>query len=93
MIYIELNENNEVMYAHHNPTKLTKEYKEKGLELNLEIPKSEKKIGKQPILYYTKEKGFWYEYEDIPKSKEEMLEERIDLMQKALDELLLGGAI
>jgi hypothetical protein len=33
----------------------------------------------------------WYEYEDVPKTKEEILEGRIDLMQQALDEILLNG--
>jgi len=32
-------------------------------------------------------------YEDIPKTDIEIANEKIDLMQKALDELLLGGAL
>lgn len=52
---------------------------------------------KNPIHYINPiSKEQWYEYVDRPLTTEEQLQEankRIDLMQQALDELLLGGAL
>lgn len=48
--------------------------------------------GKYSIMYYNPQtNSIFYEYFDIPSTPEEELRQRIDLIQQALDDLLLGG--
>lgn len=50
--------------------------------------------GKEHIhIVNVKTKEQYFEYVDIPKTKEELMEENIEKMQKALDELILGGML
>lgn len=69
---------------------------------NAVIPEAEAIIGKQANLYYNRQDDvFYYEYVDRPLTPEEKLQlieqenqdlkNRIELMQQALDDLLLGG--
>ncbi|MCX8045745.1 MAG: hypothetical protein N3A70_02540 [Anoxybacillus gonensis] len=52
------------------------------------IPEPEQVAGKNPVMYYDKEtNSVYYEYVSRPLTQEE----RIELLQKALDNLLLGG--
>lgn len=86
MIFIRTNSNNEIVFKHFIPESLNEEELETGyLVGDISIPENQE--GKEIVLYYTPEKGFWHEYKDIPKTKEEELEEKIDLMQQALAEL------
>lgn len=51
------------------------------------IPEAEEREGKTPILYCnTETKELWYEYEDIPKTKEELLVEKVNQLESALME-------
>jgi hypothetical protein len=74
----------------------------KGGILLTEVPEPEAIQGKTAKAYVNPQtKEFWYEYVDRPLTPEEKLQlleqenqdlkNRIDLMQQALDELLLGG--
>ena len=72
MNYIEVNENGKVNFIHYLPFdeveglgKTEEELLETGFLLD-EIPEPEGIEGKNAIAYYTAEKGFWYEYVDIP---------------------------
>lgn len=78
MVYIETNKTtNSVGYTHYMPfdaevglknddgTLKTKEQLEETGYVFDEIPIPEQIKGKQAHLYYSTEKGFWYEYSDI----------------------------
>lgn len=56
------------------------------------LPNPEAIPYKNPVLYCNPQtKEVWYEYEDRPLTPEEEMRQRIELMQQALDALLLGG--
>jgi hypothetical protein len=77
---------------------------EKGVFYSKELPVIEQRFGKSPIMKYNKQTDEVYvEYVERPLTPEEKLQlleqenqdlkNRIDLMQQALDELLLGGGM
>jgi hypothetical protein len=83
------------------PSILPENERENFIEVE-EIPTSEIIPGKMPILMYNLETNeLFYEYVDRPLTPEEKLQlleqeneelkARIEVMQQALDELLLGG--
>lgn len=81
MIFIQTNQNNLVNYMHHMPFdpvnglgKTKEELKKEGYLVN-DIPDALQIKGKYEIMYYSKEKGIYYEYEDIPKTQEELQQE------------------
>lgn len=50
--------------------------------------------GKYAVMYYNPQtNSVFYEYFDIPPTPEEELRQRIELIQQALDTLLLGGGM
>ena len=57
-----------------------------------EIPEPEQLENKIAVMYYNPQtNSVYYEYIDKPLTPEEELRQRIELMQQALDSLLLGG--
>lgn len=59
-----------------------------------DIPDPEENGMSGELFYNPETKSFWYEYTNRPKTTEEKLAEaetKINLMQAALDELILGG--
>jgi hypothetical protein len=77
----------------YDETTLTDAQKNKGVALD-KLPTPEMLEGKMAVLKVKKSTGeVWYEYIDKPVDKEQELEEKINLMQQALDDLLLGGAL
>jgi hypothetical protein len=57
-----------------------------------EIPEPQQIEGKIPVMYYNPQtNNVYYEYIDRPLTPEEELRQRIELMQQALDDLILGG--
>ncbi len=105
MIFIQGNEveKNKVLisFTHYVPfdkvngLNKTKEELEKEGYLVESIPEP-KELNKIPTLYLNPETmELFYEYQDMPKSKEELLEEKVILLQNAIDEILLktGGIL
>jgi hypothetical protein len=102
MIFVKVNnENNVVEFVHYHPFdekyglgKTVEELQAEGMLVD-SIPEPVAQEGKGHILKYNpSDKTFYYEYFDLPKTVEEQLEganNKIALMQQALDELLLGG--
>lgn len=77
--------------TNYRPDKLSEEDLSRGFLVD-SIPEPTEQEGKRPVLYCNpKTKELWYEYEDIPKTKEEILEEKVATIQQALDDLILGG--
>lgn len=71
MIYIKTNQNHKLVYIHYawddekyGLHKTKEELEKTGYFVN-EIPEEPQKEGFSQILYYTKEKGFWFEYEQM----------------------------
>jgi hypothetical protein len=95
LIFLEnTNENiKTVTSIHYQPQLLPQEVASKGIEISeSEIPTPQDIIGKIPVLKYnTTNHTLFYEYVDRPLTPEEELRQRIELMQQALDDLLLGG--
>lgn len=70
----------------------TKEQLEKEGILVDSIPEPQQIEGKSPIMYINPStKEVFYEYIDIPKTKEELQEERITMLEQAINDLILGG--
>lgn len=82
-----------VVYDEEN---LTEELKAEGIPLET-LPQSEVRNGKIAVLMADKgTKKVWYEYYDeTPTLEDEFTELKIkqDLMQKAIDDLILGGVL
>lgn len=101
MIFIKVNDDKRVVYRNAEYVSLSDERKEKigeGILVD-SIPEPEQIEGKAPILYCNPEtKELWYEYEDIPPTKEELLEQKIQAQERAIAELtallsmMMGGA-
>lgn len=85
-----------VVLRHNFPEQLTDNEKSGGILID-SIPEPVTQVGKIAVAYYMYDtKTVVYEYEEIPKTQEEINAEnqtKIALMQKALDDLLLGGAL
>lgn len=93
MIYIELEPNSTKVYLrHHDPEKI--QDKSKGFLVE-SIPEPDKsKVGMIEELHFNPEtKEFWYEYYEPTPDEFEQMKQRIELMQQALDELLLNGGM
>jgi hypothetical protein len=77
----------------HQPTE---EQKLNGFPVN-DAPDVPYQIGKISVLYTNPQtQELWFEYVDRPLTIEEQFvkqQERIDLMQSALDDLILGGTL
>ncbi|PKM74645.1 MAG: hypothetical protein CVU92_05410 [Firmicutes bacterium HGW-Firmicutes-17] len=84
MIYITVDGNNLVKFQHFLPVDEVHGLGKTEEELLIEgylvdsIPQPEQQAGKVPILYYTPETNvFHYEYNDIPKTPEQIQAEKI----------------
>jgi hypothetical protein len=102
MYYVKTDENNVVIYATREIDGLPEDFVETLFTVEYIPPSPEQQIGKSVILKADKDtRTAWFEYVDRPLTAEEKvqlleqenqdLKNRIDLMQQALDELLLGG--
>ncbi|WP_315117818.1 hypothetical protein [uncultured Clostridium sp.] len=89
--FIETSDNNEVMIIIYNYDDLKEDERQelvgKGYLTELEVPKPTEE-NKICILHFTTDRGFYYEYKDIPKSKEELIIEQINSLNIALAELM-----
>lgn len=88
MVYIETDNENKVVYQHFFPEELSDEDKQDGFLIE-SVPELTQKNGYMAILNYTKERGFWTSYEDMPKSNENAMQNRIDELEKSVMELTL----
>lgn len=104
MIFVKVKDN-EIQAIHYQPFdpvyglgKSEEELLQEGILVE-SIPDPEFIEGKLPVLKYNQTNNIlYYEYEDIPPTKEALLEKEIEqlkqqlqLTQQALDDLLLGG--
>jgi hypothetical protein len=104
MIFVKLKDD-EIQAIHYQPFdpvyglgKSEEELLQEGILVE-SVPEPEFIEGKVPVLKYDPtNKELYYEYEDVPPTKEELLEKEIEqlkqqlqLTQQALDELILGG--
>lgn len=85
-----------VNLIHNAPEQLSTEELAKGLQVETMPPKPTKvPVGTNVVLYINPEtKEMWYEFESRPLNQYEQIQEiqqKLELTQKALDELLLGG--
>jgi hypothetical protein len=102
LIYIEINKDNSIGLTHYMPFdevhglgKTKEELEESGLLVE-SLPISEDMIGKSQVLKYDETKGLHYEYVDrqlTPEEKLEQVQEKQELMQQAIDDLIFGGAL
>lgn len=90
MIFLKCDETSKVNYIHYMPFdgkhglgKTQEQLEQEGVLVD-SIPEPQIIEGKNPIMYYSKEKGIFYEYEDIPKSKEELQSEEIKNLKQQL---------
>jgi hypothetical protein len=101
MIFVKVNSNNEIDYVHYMPFdkkyglgKTEEELRNEGY-LYESLPPKQEIEGKEAVLKFDPDtKQLYYEYVDrqlTPEEKIQQLNERISLMQQAIDELLLGG--
>lgn len=103
MIYIENNNNNEVVMIHMLPLHPTLGLGKTESELNQSgffvesLPNAEERFGKSAVLKGNKtNKTVWYEYVERPLNKDEeivSLKDQVTLMQQAIDDLIMGGAL
>jgi hypothetical protein len=85
----------EVTSIHQNSEILPDDLKKKGFEVN-EIPERPQEVGKSYKMYFNPiTQEVFYEPFERPKTaveqEFELIKQRQELMQQALDELLLGG--
>lgn len=94
MIFLKYNETNKVTYQHHKPFhkkhglgKTIEQLEQEGILVD-SIPEPEQIEGKQAILYCNPDtKELWYEYEDIPKTDEDLQQEKIQALEQSIAEL------
>lgn len=91
MIFIKISNDNRVEFVHYQPFNLlnglgkTREQLEQEGILVDSIPEPQQIEGKQAVMYWNPiDKNVFYEYKDIPKSKEENLEEKIKTLTENL---------
>lgn len=73
----------------HGLGKTKEELEQEGILVD-EIPEPEQIEGKYPVLHCNPEtKELWYEYEDIPKTKEEIQQEKIEALEQSIAELTM----
>jgi hypothetical protein len=85
MKFIKTNEANQIVFINYEPTDELK-----GGFYVEEIPEPTYKEGYVGILNYTPDKGFWTEYQETPKSKEEreeLLEQDVSTLKNKLSEM------
>lgn len=90
MIYLFYDENNRVNLKYYvEPTENMKT--QRHLVVNT-LMEPDERPGKIPVLY-ADESHYWYEYEDKPKTQEEIFEERMTATEQAMADLMLmiGG--
>jgi hypothetical protein len=95
MIFVQYNLETEgkgkVGLLHNFPDMLPKEMVETGLLVE-PIPEPEVIPNKSAILYVnTVTKELFYEYQDTPKTTEQIQAEKMESMQLAIAELIMGG--
>lgn len=105
MIFLKHDKTGKLNYTHYMPFhekyglgKTAEELEQEGVLVE-SIPQPIEQEGKIAILYCNPEtKELWYEYEDIPKTPEEMqaekiaqLEQQLAITQEAIDFLIMGG--
>jgi hypothetical protein len=82
MLFIRVNEIDEVVMIHHQPELLTDEQLQDGILLDItEIPQPNIQLGKGAKLFFTQTDGLHYKYFDVPLTPEEQL----TLLQKAVN--------
>jgi hypothetical protein len=54
-----------------------------------EVPEPEQIEGKSSMMFYTPERGFWFEYIDIPKTPEQLQAEKIDQLENQTAEYMV----
>jgi len=102
MYYVKTDENGVVNYVTRDISGLPQDFVNTLFTIDFIPPAPEQQIGKGVILIADKDtKTAWFEYVDRPLTPEEKiqlleqenqeLKNRIEIMQQALDELLLGG--
>lgn len=90
MIYVFENENNMASVVF-DETTLPEADRASGIAVE-ELPQIEEQQGKIPVLKCRKDTGIvWYDYVDIPKTIYDLQDERIALVEQALQDLILGG--
>jgi len=98
MIFLKIGENNEILMIHNRPFdpnpknglgKSEEELLQEGILVE-SLPEPEEIEGKIPILKFNGTE-LYYEYIDIPLTPEEEFQQRIELIQQVLDDILLGG--
>lgn len=84
-----------VRFIHYQPDLLTEDEKKDGVLLDGSVPEPDLIDGKESNLYYNPlTNELFFEYIDTSnKEEKDILLRKIELMQKALDELILGGAL
>jgi hypothetical protein len=71
--------------------KTKEELEVEGILIN-EIPQPNAVEGKSANMFWNPvDKCVFYEYADIPKTENQLLTEKINLMQKAIDDMIMGG--
>lgn len=74
----------------HGLNKTAEELEQEGILVD-SIPEPEEVEGKDPVLYCNPEtKELWYEYEDIPKTEEEIQAEKVESLEQSIAELTMA---
>lgn len=84
MFFLKLNYEGKVTSSHTKPFdtkdglgKTQEQLEQEGVLVENIPPELPFVEGKKAVLYYNKTNGLYYKYEDIPKTKEQLLEERV----------------
>lgn len=95
MIFVQTSNDNEITYCHYKPFskecglgKTEEELLQIGYLVD-EVPEPEQIDGKFLTLFFTPERGFWFEYADIPKTPEQIQAEKIDLLENQTAEYMV----
>ena len=88
MIFIKTEQSSKVFYQHYKPEMLNDEELKDGYLLP-EIPEPKIREGKVSILYFSTERGVWYEYIDAPIDEATEIEQ-LKASQQEQDDLLIN---
>lgn len=87
MVYVKLNESNDIQFIHYMPFDSEHGFGKTKEELETEggvfvelVPEPENRPGKAPVLKYSEEKGLYYEYVDRPMTQEEIAAQQMDYL-------------
>ncbi|MBK5244279.1 MAG: hypothetical protein JJE18_04510 [Eubacteriaceae bacterium] len=90
MIFIKTLENNSIDFIHYMPFdpvngmgKTEEELLQVGFLVE-EIPEPEQTEGMSSMMFYTAMNGFWFDYEEIPKTPEQIQIEKVTELQTDL---------